>query len=578
VLESLDRLLADRFELYANYDEKEDTVSRTDRLNACIRKIGIPVILILLIMPACSKGKQDQAQKPTVQAVTEPVSGDWLVRHLSSEPATLNPITATDAYESVINGYIYESLLELDNDTLELVPRLAERWEVSDDKLQFTFTLKDGLHWQDGKALTTEDILYTFDRVTDPLVDAPHLRSYYKDLKKVEVLDEKTVRFTYAYPYFKALDMIGGLSIIPKHIFGSAEGQEFNTHPVGRAPVGSGPFSFIRWETGTDIVLERYPDYWGEKHHMNRIVFKIITDNTVALQVLKKQEMDFMGFTPIQWVRQTDSDRFNNSFDKLRYPSLGYSYVGWNLRKPMFKDKRVRRALAMLMDREAFVENLWYGLGRVVSGNFFIDTPEYDKSIEPLPFDPGAAAKLLEEAGWSDHDGDGIIDREGTPFRFEFTYSSGSTTGEQLATILQESLKKVGIEMSIRQLEWALFTQLLDDRAFDAVTLGWRLPVLADPYQVWHSSQADKGSNFVGFVNEEADRIIVDARSEFDRENRSEMYRRFHRILHEEQPYTFLFSRDSLVALDKRFENVKVYPLGPDSREWYVPTEDQRYK
>jgi len=553
-------------------------VSRTDRLNACIRKIGIPVILILLIMPACSKGKQDQAQKPTVQAVTEPVSGDWLVRHLSSEPATLNPITATDAYESVINGYIYESLLELDNDTLELVPRLAERWEVSDDKLQFTFTLKDGLHWQDGKALTTEDILYTFDRVTDPLVDAPHLRSYYKDLKKVEVLDEKTVRFTYAYPYFKALDMIGGLSIIPKHIFGSAEGQEFNTHPVGRAPVGSGPFSFIRWETGTDIVLERYPDYWGEKHHMNRIVFKIITDNTVALQVLKKQEMDFMGFTPIQWVRQTDSDRFNNSFDKLRYPSLGYSYVGWNLRKPMFKDKRVRRALAMLMDREAFVENLWYGLGRVVSGNFFIDTPEYDKSIEPLPFDPGAAAKLLEEAGWSDHDGDGIIDREGTPFRFEFTYSSGSTTGEQLATILQESLKKVGIEMSIRQLEWALFTQLLDDRAFDAVTLGWRLPVLADPYQVWHSSQADKGSNFVGFVNEEADRIIVDARSEFDRENRSEMYRRFHRILHEEQPYTFLFSRDSLVALDKRFENVKVYPLGPDSREWYVPTEDQRYK
>ena len=241
-------------------------------------------------------------------------------------------------------------------------------------------------------------------------------------------------------------------------------------------------------------------------------------------------------------------------------------------------DKRVRRALAMLTDREAFVENLWYGLGRVVSGNFFIDTPEYDKSIEPLLFDPGAAVKLLEEAGWSDHDGDGVIDREGIPFRFEFTFSSGSTTGEQLATILQENLKKVGIEMTIRQLEWALFTQLLDDRAFDAVTLGWRLPVLADPYQVWHSSQADKGSNFVGFVNEEADRIIVDARSEFDREKRSAMYRRFHRILHEEQPYTFLFSRDSLVALDKRFENVKVYPLGPDSTEWYVPTEDQRYR
>lgn len=529
-------------------------------------------------MPACSKGKQEQATEPTGQASAEPATGDWLVRHLSSEPATLNPITATDAYESVINGYIYESLLDLDNDTLELVPQLAEKWEVSDDKLQFTFTLKDGLHWQDGKALTTEDIIYTFDRVVDPLVDAPHLRSYYKDLKKVEALDEITVRFTYAYPYFKALDMIGGLSIMPKHIFKSAEGQEFNTHPVGRAPVGSGPYRFVKWETGKDIVLERYPDYWGEKHYMDRIVFKIITDNTVALQVLKKQEMDFMGFTPIQWVRQTDSDKFNNNFDKLRYPSLGYSYIGWNLRKPMFADKRVRRALAMFLDREAFVENLWYGLGRVVSGNFFIDTPEYDKSIKPLPYDPGAAAMLLEEAGWADHDGDGIIDRDGVPFKFEFTYSSGSTTGEQVATILQEGLKQVGIEMTIRQLEWALFTQLLDDRAFDAVTLGWRLPVLADPYQVWHSSQAEKGSNFVGFVNEEADKIIEDARSEFDRGKRAAMYRRFHRILHDEQPYTFLFSRDSLVALNKRFENVKVYPLGPDSTEWYVPSEAQRYE
>ncbi|UCF87839.1 MAG: peptide-binding protein [bacterium] len=553
-------------------------MSRSDRSKTWLTRAVVPVILMSLLISACSKAKEDRVAEPAGQTAGEMVTGDWLVRHLSSEPATLNPITATDAYESVINGYIYESLLQLDNETLELVPRLAESWEVSEDKLQFTFTLKEGLHWQDGKPLTTEDILYTFDRVKDPLVDAPHLRSYYKDLKKVEALDDKTVRFTYAFPYFKALDMIGGLSILPRHIFGSSEGQEFNAHPSGREPVGSGPYRFVKWETGKEIVLERYPDYWGKKHYLDRIVFKIITDTTVALQVLKKQEMDFMGLTPIQWVRQTDSERFNSNFDKLRYPSLGYSYVGWNLRKPMFADRKVRRALTMLLDRQEFVENIWYGLGRVVSGNFFIDTPEYDKSILPLPYDPEGALKLLEEAGWTDHDGDGIIDKDGTPFRFEFTYSSGSTTGEQLGTILKESLKKVGIEMTIRQLEWALFTQLLDDRAFDAVTLGWSLPVLADPYQVWHSSQAERGSNFVGFVNGEADRIIEEARSEFDREKRSAMYRRFHRILHEEQPYTFLFSRDSLVVLEKRYENVKVYPLGPDSTEWYVPAKDQRYR
>jgi peptide/nickel transport system substrate-binding protein len=132
--------------------------------------------------------------------------------------------------------------------------------------------------------------------------------------------------------------------------------------------------------------------------------------------------------------------------------------------------------------------------------------------------------------------------------------------------------------MNIRVLEWALFTQLLEDRAFDALTLGWRLPVMADPYQVWHSSQAKEGSNYVGFVNEEADQIIEKGRLEFDREKRAAMYRRLHRILHEEQPYTFLFNGDNLRALDRRFSNVKVYPLGPDSTEWWVPAKDQRYR
>ena len=144
--------------------------------------------------------------------------------------------------------------------------------------------------------------------------------------------------------------------------------------------------------------------------------------------------------------------------------------------------------------------------------------------------------------------------------------------------MLQESLSKVGVEMGIRQLEWALFTKILDDRAFDAVTLGWSLPVLADPYQVWHSSQAEKGSNFIGFANEEADRIIEEGRQEFDRDRRADMYRRFHRILHEEQPYTFLFNRDSLAALDRRFENVKEYPLGPDDTEWWVPESRRKYR
>ena len=507
--------------------------------------------------------------------VAQPVVGDWLVQRLSAEPATLNSITATDVYEGAVNGYIYESLLERDNRTLNLVPLLAESWKVSEDKLSYEFTLRNGLKWQDGKPLTSEDVLFTFEKVKDPTVDAPHLRNYYRDLEKVEALDDRRIRFTFSEPYFKSLEMISGMSIIPKHIF--AEG-EFNTHPAGRNPMGSGPYSFEKWDTGKEIILRRNEDYWGKKPFLERIHFKIITDDTVALQVFKRGELDFMGLTPIQWVRQTKTAKFRKAANKHRYYLPGYSYIGWNMRRPYFSDKRVRRAMTMIVDRESILENIQYGFGKVVSGNFFYESPDYDKAIEPWLYDADGAAKLLDEAGWTDTDGDGIRDKDGVPFKFEFSISSGSQLAEKLSTILKEELSKVGIEMTIRPLEWALFTQTLDDRTYDAVTLGWRLPVEADPYQVWHSSQAEKGSNFVGFENAEADSIIEEARTTFDKEKRTKMYRRFHRIMHEEQPYTFLFVSESLVALSKRFQNVIVYPLGLDPTEWWVPEEKRKYK
>ena len=248
------------------------------------------------------------------------------------------------------------------------------------------------------------------------------------------------------------------------------------------------------------------------------------------------------------------------------------------MRKPWFKDRRVRQAMTMLIDRKTILDKLLFGLGTIVTGNFYINSPDYNKNIKPYPYDPGKAVKLLEEAGWTDHDGDGIRDKDGIPFSFEFLISAGSKFAEQLATIMQESLKNVGIKMSIRKLEWAVFIQKIQSRDFDACTLGWSLGWESDPYQVWHSSQAKSGSNFVGFVNPEADRIIEMARREFDPEKRHKLYHRFHKILHIEQPYTFLFTMKALVAVSKRFQNVNVYPMGLNPREWWVPLKMQRYR
>jgi len=538
----------------------------------------------LLALIACGSGDensanttdtQSQQAKSEASSTSEPIEVDWLIYHLSAEPATLNPITATDAYEGTVNnGNIYETLIERNNETLELEPLLAESWEISEDKLKYTFKIKEGIKWHDGEPFTSEDVVFSYKTIMDPKVDTPQLRSYFQEIEDVKAIDDLTVEFTYARPYFLALEFCGGMPIVPKHIFDTGD---FNTNPAGRAPVGTGPYKFVKWTTGREIILDKNQDYWGEKPKLNKIVFKIITDNTVAFQVLKRKELDVAGLTPIQWERQTESPAFEENFDKLSYFTPNYSYIGWNSKKPFFADKDVRTALTHLVNRELILDKILYNLGAIVTNPFYINSPEYDKSIKPLDYNPGKAEELLKKAGWIDHDGDGIRDKDGVKFAFEFLIPGGSETGEKIATILKEELDNMGIQMDIRKTEWAVFTSRLMERNFDAVTLAWSMGVESDPYQIWSSTQAESGSNFVGFQNKQADKLIEQARTEFDRKKRKELYRQFSEIVHEEQPYTFLFCRKSTVAVNKRFENVVVHPLGIDPIEWHVPLPLQVY-
>lgn len=502
---------------------------------------------------------------------------DWrqLVYHINTEPPTLNPILHTDAAASTVDSFLFDNLIERDNTTLEYKPMLAKRWEVSADHCQYTFYLRDDIYWHDGVKMTVDDIIYSFEQIMNSKVDAAALRVYYSDVVKVEKLDDYTVRFTYAFPYYRALTMLGGISIVPRHILD--DGADFNKSSFGRNPVGNGPFKFKEWKTGRRIVLEKNENYWGRVPELSGISFQIITDMGVALQVLKKGQIDVASLSPIQWVKQTGSKNFNDRFNKYKYHVSGYSYVAWNQERPFFKDKRVRRALTMMLDRAKIAEKLHYDLVEVVTGDSYKFGPDYSQEIKPVEYDPEVAVKLLEEAGWVDLDGDGIREKDGVPFKFTFMITGSGPS--RLANILRENLKKIGVDMEISNFEWTVFSKNLHDMAYDATMLGWSQPLEYDPYQVWHSSQIGKGSNYIGFKNKEADRIIVDARREFDSDKRHRMYKRFHEILYEEQPYIFLFMPVSLVAIQKRFTNVKIYKLGIDIREWGVgPPEMKLYQ
>lgn len=542
-----------------------------------IKNICKIFVLFLSVFIVSCGGNADNKSSSNSSEINDsgPVEGGWLIYHLGAEPATLNPITATDASESTINGSkIYETLIERNDETLELEPLLSESWEISEDKLKYRFKLRENVRWHDGTPFTSADVVFSYKSIMNPKVDAPHLRSYYQEILDVKAIGDYEVEFTYARPYFLALEFCGGMPIVPKHLF---ENGDFNKNPYGRKPVGTGPYKFVKWTTGSEVVIEKNEDYWGKKPELQSIVFKIISDNTVAFQVLKRGDLDLSGLTPIQWERQSNTKVFKDNFNKHKYFRPNYSFIGWNMKKPFFSDKRVRTAMTQLLNRQEILDKILLGLGAIVTNPFYINSPEYDKSIKPFPYDPNAAKALLDEAGWTDSNGNGTRDREGVEFEFEFLLPSGSDTSEKIATVLKEELDSVGITMNIRKTEWAVFTTRLQERKFDAVTLAWSMGVESDPYQIWSSTQSVTGSNFVGFENSRADKLINQARQEFDRNKRIELYNEFANIVHEEQPYTFLFCSMSTVAVSNRFRNVEVYPLGLDPLRWYVPKELQKY-
>jgi len=558
------------------------------------------LILVLILISASCKPRPQKTETPepggacseiqnqpgSVDKVLaspgeDPAPGDWLVRAMMDEPGTLNPVTATDIYAELVDSLVMESLLELDIDTQELKPLLAQTWEISPDKLTYTFHLRKDVRWQDGKPFTADDVIYTLQKIMDPKVDAAHSRIYYIDCIEYKKLDDYTVFFRWRQPYFKALEILGTspMLIVPKHILD--DNTDFNKHPFGRNIVGTGPYKFVKWETGKRIELVRNENYWGKKPYPDRIVFKIITNEDVALQAFKQGEIDTVSLTPTQWTKQTNYPEFYQKANKIAYDYPQFGYIGWNLRRAPFDDKRVRTAMTLLLNREAILKNIMFCMGKVVSGPFYINTPYYDQTIKPLPYDPEQAKKILDQAGWSDHNGDGVRDQDGKDFRFEFLMPSGNQDTEKIATIYKEDLAKAGIIMEIRQLEWAVFLQNIQDHKFDASTLGWAMDFDTDPYQIWHSSMADvKGSsNHVGYKNPEVDQLIEQGRVEFDRNKRALIYHQIHKIIAQDQPYTFLFTPKARIAVNKRFRNVVPYTLRPIFKftDWFVPLPLQKY-
>jgi peptide/nickel transport system substrate-binding protein len=536
---------------------------------------GRAVIFILAacIQAACSSGEQPgRSAQPAASAA---VTGDAIVEGTIGEASTLIPVLAADSASHSVAGQIYNGLVKYDKN-LTIVGDLAESFEVSKDGLTITFHLRRGVRWHDGAPFSSRDVLYTYRVIIDPKTPTAYAEDF-KQVKKLVALDDHTVRATYASPFAPALAS-WGTSILPAHLL---EGQDITRSPLARKPVGTGPYRFREWIAGQKIVLEYNPDYFEGRPYIDRYIYRIIPDTSTMYMELKAGAIDLMNLTPVQYARQTTSRRFTSRFNKFRYPSSGYLYMGYNLRHPLFGDKRIRQAITAAIDKDELIQGVLFGMGQKAHGPIVPDRWAYNPNVRDIAYDPKHAAELLAEAGWKDKNADGILVRNGKPFQFTILTNQGNQQRLMSAQIIQQRLKQVGIDVKIRIVEWATFLkEYIDKGKYEVVMLGWNTSQDPDMYDVWHSSKTNPGElNFVGFKNAEVDRLLVEGRGTFDLEKRRKAYFRIQEILADEQPYTFLYVPDALPTVSARIRGVEPAPIGIGHNQikWFVPKNEQVY-
>jgi len=587
------------------------------------------LLALALTWAGCSSSRQPEGN-PYASAQTEPTRGDWVVCHNLSDPDQLNPTNYQGADAGYIVGNIFMSLLTVDpRDTnFPYVPALAKDLpEISPDGLHFTFEIHPAATWDNGTPVTGEDFAFSVKVIKNPLVDCAQLRPYYEFIKDVTIYPKNPRRFIVVtkQKYMLALSSIGTLYILPRYIYDpenlmgrysipelDAKGEKLRSDPniqrfarrynaMQREPehiVGCGPYFLERWETGQQVVLRRKARWWADtlegvayEAYPDKLIYRVINDPNTAITNLKAQKLDVMNAIPAKdFIQLKANTGFTTHFNLHTPPMFAYSYIGLNMRPqgrpPVFTDRRVRRALAHLLDVDMLIKKFSYGMAQRITGPTYpMQRGAYNDTLPPIPYDPAKAAQLLDEAGWIDQDGDGIrekmIDGRKVNLEFEILTNAGNEVRLQIARILQQEAQKVGIKVNITSLDWSIFLERTKKHDFDAYIGGWigsHNP--QDLKQIWHTkSWAEGGSNYVGFGNDETDRIIELIREELDKTRRDSLYRLFHAIVYEEQPYIFLTAPYERIAIHKRFRNAYTSAIRPGffPSGFWTPKEHVRY-
>ncbi len=538
------------------------------------RNAKFSFIATCLILSACG----DSSQNLSPQALNNlnksypSQSGGTLIDATIGEPSGLIYMVAGESAAGAISSNIFNKLLKYDKN-LDLEGELVESWQVSSDQKTITFKLKPNLKWSDGKPLTSADVLWTWQAVTDEKTRSPYA-SDFQLVKKAETPDALTFSVTYNQAYAPALDSWAGLQILPKHLL---QGQDLHTTAFARKPVGSSYYKLDSWANGENIKLSRNPSSVLGQAKIDNLVTRIIPDSSAQFLELMADNIDSMGLDPIKYARIIPA-RPELKQKLALYKELGnsYTYMGFNLKRKPYDDIRVRKAINYAIDKQEIIDGVYLGLGIDIASPYKPGTRWSNPGLKPYPYDPQKAKVLLKEAGFVDSDGDGVLERDGKPFSFEILTNQNKER-EKSAVLIQRRLKNVGIQANVRAIEWASFiSRFIKTGDFDVVILGWGLGLDPDQFNIWHSSQQAPGQfNFIGYNNPNIDKLLEQGRTELNPDKRQKIYHEFARVLLEDSPIVYLSAGYGLSAIHKRVKGIDnpapPAGVGWNTYDWYIP-------
>jgi ABC-type transport system substrate-binding protein len=520
------------------------------------------------------------------------------------EPPTLNPWLTTQASSRYIREMIFQTLNSNDPTTLAPVPLVASLPDVRKEATggaSYSYLIDEAATWPNGMPITAADIIFSLKVVMNPLVDNAAYRGYYDMVESVVTSpsNERRFKIITKRPYLLAKESLGSLTVLPEYAYdpdgllrkvkltdltnpatakrladeGGAikEFAELYAQPrFGREPdglIGSGPYALESWEDGQRITLVRRDNYWGSKKkngwladESGKLTFEIIADNATMVNALRDELIDVVVDMSVDQFAEIRNDPFlNQRFDFSTTESLKYFSLIFNQNNPLFQDVKTRRAMAFLTDVDAVIEESLSGLGNRIVGPVLSRQPYYNSDLELIPHDPDQAIQLLTEAGWEDTNGDGTIDKEIDGTRQEFKFQIlvfPSPVTISIGTLVKSWAKDAGIDIEVTQMAPRQLYEKLNegDFAFSVIGQGYN-PTADDFTQVWHSgSVPPNGTNRSGFANAEADRLINKIRVTLKEKERDPLYRRFQKIVYENQPMVFLFSPTDRLVVSKRLE------------------------